>query len=147
MEQTRTGALPTFYHLKLSMLHMITAKIPGNIHAVGLDFFSASNFLISTTSSSSDMLANLFCMGNFVPRKKNPTVMVRGYPTMSRSSGPCRDIEVFRERGGTAGVYGVESTAGTRQAETKLMHKAGTSETMLPPYLNADKREVIKPIS
>ena len=39
----------------------------------------------------------------------------------------------FRERGGTAGVCRVESTAGTGQGETRLTHKAGTSEMMFPP--------------
>lgn len=41
------------------------------------------------------------------------------------------------------GVCRVESTEGTRQAETKLMHKAGTSETMLPPFRSADKLDFV----
>lgn len=36
--------------------------------------------------------------------------------------------------GRTAGVYRVESTAGTKQDKTGLTHKSGTSETMLPPF-------------
>ena len=36
--------------------------------------------------------------------------------------------------GRTAGVYRAESTAGTKQDKTGLTHKAGTSDTMLPPF-------------
>ena len=45
-------------------------------------------------------------------------------------------ISLFRERGRTgrtAGVCRVEGTTGTRQGETGLTHKAGTSEMMFLP--------------
>ena len=43
------------------------------------------------------------------------------------------DTSVFRERGRTAGVCRVESRATGREAEIGI-RKAGTSQTMLPPF-------------
>lgn len=37
------------------------------------------------------------------------------------------DTGVFRERGRTVGVCRVESATGTKQGETGVTHKAGTS--------------------
>ena len=73
---------------------------------------------------------------SFGDRAVGNTIKLRQSPGPGPGPAP-RDTSLFRERGRTAGVCRVESTTGEGQKETELIHKAGTSEMMFPPFLNA----------
>lgn len=69
--------------------------------------------------------------------KDGETDRAREFPSMNRKPWPVscsRKFKPFRERGRATGVCRVEGSAGRQRNRTGIIHKAGTSATMLPPY-------------